>query len=78
MPTPHGNIRVSWKRVAEGVIEANIETPKGVSLHSTNPKVRVNHKVASVSSGSGVAAPQPRAALTAITAESEPCSTESY
>ena len=38
--TPHGLIKVEWQR-KEDVIEARIETPKGVQILSPNPNVRL-------------------------------------
>ena len=42
--TPHGLIKVEWQR-KEDVIEARIETPKGVQILSPNPKVRITATV---------------------------------
>jgi hypothetical protein len=44
VPTPHGNIRVSWKRGADGAIEAEVATPKSVSVRAANPKVRLTER----------------------------------
>jgi alpha-L-rhamnosidase len=41
VPTPHGNIRVRWKRGADGVIEDDIEVPRGVTVRSVGSNVRV-------------------------------------
>ena len=43
VPTPRGNIRVQWKRGADGVIEADIGAPHGVTVRTANPSVRVTH-----------------------------------
>ena len=34
VPTPHGNIDVQWKRAEDGVIEADITAPPGVTVRS--------------------------------------------
>lgn len=40
IPTPHGPIKVEWRRKGDA-IEAVVELPQGVSLRSPNPKVRL-------------------------------------
>ena len=47
--TPHGLIKVEWKRTADGVIEASLEIPKGVRLSTPNPRVRVQTSTTSAS-----------------------------
>ena len=36
VPTPHGNIHVQWKRGDDGMIEAEIAAPVGVTVRSTS------------------------------------------
>ncbi len=40
VPTPHGLIKVEWQRIGDA-IEARVESPKGVSIRSFNPKIQL-------------------------------------
>ena len=43
VPTPHGDIRVQWRRGAGGTIEADIAAPNGVTVRSANPEICIIH-----------------------------------
>jgi hypothetical protein len=50
VPTPHGLIKVEWRRI-DDVIETVIETSEGVRLHTPSPKIRLQASATRASEG---------------------------